>query len=74
VLLIAVGIIMVGKRMGRSASQQPAAIIPPGGRIKEETMENTSVADMNNVDMNIGGRLRYPSHDITTGARLGEEV
>jgi predicted lipid-binding transport protein (Tim44 family) len=80
--LIALGVIifMVGKRMGRSGvnATPEAEIIPPGGRInKEETFdatENLSAADVENVDANVGGRLRYPTHDITTGARLGEVV
>jgi hypothetical protein len=83
VLLIALGVIifMVGKRMGQSranATQDAAETIPPGGRInKDETFiapENVLEADAEYVDVNVGGRLRYPSHDVTTGARLGEEV
>jgi hypothetical protein len=66
---------MVGKSRGRAianASQQAATL--PGARIKEETdvtTQNVPAPDGEGfVEGDIGGRLRYPSQDITTGAPL----
>jgi hypothetical protein len=69
---------MVGKSRGRAianASQQAATL--PGARIKEETTvttQNVPVEDGEGFvqDGDIGGRLRYPSQDVTTGAPLGD--
>jgi hypothetical protein len=76
--LVAVGIIifMLGKSRGRAIANVSQAATLPGARIKEETAgttQNVPVADGEGfVEGDIGGRLRYPNQDITTGAPLGD--
>jgi len=68
-------------RRNRNRSEnvpEDTTIIPPGGR-KEvpdgAPEERQAPHDVERyVDVNVGGRLRYPSQDITTGARLGTGI